>query len=232
MSAYTHGKGRMFFSVSDKLSFSQAYQYAHQMVLKGSMPYGALAYRNSSCSRFVAQTVVAGLKGTHPAVRKLLLPESIMPSPISNVVNACHTGKVYCYHQGVMDELDMSRLQSLKFLISQLTENFSHHTAQHFPDDIIIGSMQEPNRPASLPTDVQWLGGIGEGAWYRLIHTGGSHFTTTRFDEQGEVDFSISCHAKEGFDFTQPFSFTYDSHHIFATIQQHGRVFRMNNMAL
>jgi len=229
---YTHGRGRMFFSVSDTLDFTKAHSFAHNMVLKGSTSYGALAYSSNSCSRFVAQTVVAGLQKRHPAVRKMMLPESLMPSPISNVVNAQQHGKVYCFHQSALEVLSMSRVQSLRFLIKQLTDNKRHETSRHMPNDMVIGSMQEPPRPATLPPDAQWLGGIGEGAWYRLHEPTDMHITTTRYMENGLPDFSIQCRSDKTFDPHQPYQFVYDSHHLFSTIQQNGKVFRLNNLEL
>ncbi|HRN95157.1 MAG: hypothetical protein KF706_09940 [Chitinophagales bacterium] len=227
----THGKGRIFFSVSDTLDFRKALAFANKMVIKGSMPYGALAYKNNSCSRFVAQVLVAGLQQQHPAVRKIILPESLMPSPISNVVNAQHHGEVYCYHQGTMEEVSMSRVQSLKFLISQLTDNLQHSTSRELPSDNIAGSINEPMRPSDLPHDAQWLGGIGEGAWFRLQRINHS-LTATRYMENGIIDFCFQCQSNEELNSNLPYHFVYDSHHIFVTISQNGNKIKLLNSDL
>jgi hypothetical protein len=193
---YTHGKGRIFFSVSDTLDFDKALTFANKMVVKGSMPYGALAYKNNSCSRFVAQVLVAGLQQQHPAVRKIILPESLMPSPISNVVNAKHHGKVYCYHQTKLKELNMSRIQSLKFLITQLTDNIRHTSSRELPSDNVAGSTNEPIRPS------------------------------------GVIDFSFQCQIDEQLNTLLPYHFVYDCHHLFVTINQNGKNFKLLNSKL
>ena len=229
---FTHGRGRMFFSVTDSLNFNKAHSFANSMVLKGSTSYGALAYSSNSCSRFVAQTVVAGLQKSHPAVRKMMLPESLMPSPISNVVNAQQHGKVYCFHQSTLQVVSMNRRQSLRFLIAQLTDNMRHKTSLTLPSDVPIGAMKEPPRPATLPHDAQWLGGIGEGAWYTLHQHTNTHLISTRYMENGTPDFSINCHSIESFNPLQPYQFVYDSHHLFSTIKQNGIHFKLPNLDL
>lgn len=228
---YTHGKGRIFFSVSDTLDFNKALDFANKMVIKGSMPYGALAYKNNSCSRFVAQVLVAGLQQNHPAVRKIILPESLMPSPISNVVNAQHHGKIYCFHQAKLEELNMSRIQSLKFLIKQLTDNIQKSPSRELPNDNVAGSINEPIRPINLPHDAQWLGGIGEGAWFRLQDNKHS-LTATRYMENGTVDFSFECQNNEQLKSNLPYHFVYDSHHLFVTIRQNENKIRLLNSTL
>src|SRR5690606_33063994 len=96
----THGGGRLFFSFASGLSFSKATRFADSLVDRGPIPYGAVAQGNNSCSRFVAQVLLAGWEASNPKRRRVKYPESIKPSPMSNVVNASSEQLVYCYHEG------------------------------------------------------------------------------------------------------------------------------------
>ncbi len=229
---YTHGKGRMFFSVSHLLKIEGVLNFSKQMVLRGSMPYGAIASGNSSCSRFVADAVAAGISN-HALRRRIVYPESIMPSPISNVVNAKHNGLVYCFHDARIEELKMSRRGSLQFLIKQLSDNFRTAKSQHLPDDNIIGSISTPTKPQHLPDDAQWLGGIGEGAWYSLSHDEEARSChITRYEEDGAHDFSFHAAIPDDFNVGAPYRFEYDSHWLFATISQPGKKFKLLNSSV
>src|SRR5690606_2670739 len=98
----THGGGRLFFSVADGLSFGKATHFAEELVNQGPIPYGAVARGNNSCSRFVAQVLLAGWETGNSVKRRIKFPESGKPSPMSNVVYASPAHLVYCYYAGLL----------------------------------------------------------------------------------------------------------------------------------
>lgn len=109
----THGGGRLLCSVCEGVSFAKGVDFAENLVFRGPVNYGALAPRNNSCSRYIAQILTHALPKGDKRIRRILYPEFIKASPTSNVVNASSSGTVIFHQNGRMDELTMNRYDSL-----------------------------------------------------------------------------------------------------------------------
>ncbi len=222
----THGGGRLFFSLADNLSFGKATQFAEELVNQGPIPYGAVARGNNSCSRFVAQVLLAGWATASPAKRRVKFPESLKPSPMSNVVNASSDNIVHCYHKGVLVYEWMTRWRSLRFQIDLLLHNLSVTKAKDLPCDREPGNMAEPKRPTSVPAGAQWLGGIGEGAWYALERSAETGtLLVVKYGVDGQADYQVSCQTDAGIDPSLPYQFTYHCHYQRHVVIQHEQQF-------
>lgn len=220
----THGGGRLFFSVATGLSYTAASRFARKIVEDGPVKYGAIARGNNSCSRFVAQVLLAGWSATNPAKRRVKYPESLKPSPMSNVVNASPDQTVYCYHNGVLKAESMTRLQSLRFQADLLLHNLSSAKAVALPCDRQPGSIGEPERPPSVPRSAHWLGGIGEGAWYSLEVTDEQEvLTVVKYSSDGTEDYRANCVADQPINRCLPYRFTYDCHYRRHIVVQNGK---------
>ncbi len=225
----TQGVGRIFFSVAEGVSFSLAKQYADGLVREGSTPYGAVAPGNNNCSRFITRLLIRASRKYH-FFHSVRYPETIKASPMSNVVNVRADRRIYSYveHEG-MKSLRMNRFQSFWFLVRQLKDNVYGQLAKDLPDDEIIGAMEPGRRPSNLPDTAQWLGGVGEGAWYTLEPDAkDGHYTISRFTGLGELEYTHVFYASEVFDAERPFQVTYDSHLLFTTVLQDGRRIRLD----
>lgn len=220
----THGGGRLFFSITTGLSYQRAKRFATAIVDQGPIKYGAIANGNNSCSRFVAQVLLAGFTSKHRARRRLILPECIKPSPMSNVVNASPDATVYCYHEGELEILEMNRWSSLGFQLNQLQANFSTEKSKQLPCDGKPGSMAEPKRPESVPEPAQWLGGIGEGAWFLLEReTNNGTLQVTKYAANGHEEYRITCTYDHPINPEAPYRFTYQCHYRYHTVIQYGK---------
>ncbi len=220
----THGGGRLFFSVAKGLSYTAASRFAQQLVEKGPIKYGAVATGNNSCSRFVAQVLLAGFGNQHPARMRIGLPESIKPSPMSNVVNASTDRTVYCYHKGKLETLRMNRWQSVGFQLDQLLHNVSAAKSKNLPCDREPGNIAEPERPARVPVAAQWLGGIGEGAWFILERdTDRDTLLVIKYASNGREEYRVACAADHPVNPDMPYLFTYQCHHKRHTVTQYGK---------
>ncbi len=208
----THGGGRLLCSVCQGLSFEKGVEFAENLVLRGPVNYGALAPRNNSCSRYIAQILTHALPKEDKRIRRILYPEFIKASPTSNVVNASSSGTVIFYQNGIMDELNMSRYASLKFQIRQLYDNFTFSGAKRLGDDSRAGLTEEPARPVTVPENAQWLGGIGEGRWFALNESGGE-YQISRFDPKGSIEYTVEGIPDKDFDTKETYSFTFYIHH-------------------
>lgn len=220
----THGNGRLFFSITEGLSYAAAGQFAQHVVDQGPVKYGAIASGNNSCSRFVAQVLLAGFPSQHPVRRWIGLPESIKPSPMSNVVNASPGRTVHCYHNGLLQSFRMNRWQSLSFQLDQLAPNFSTIKSTCLPCDSQPGSIAEPQKPATVPAAAQWLGGIGEGAWFVLERdVNENRPVVVKYAANGHEEYRIACSGNHSINPDMPYQFTYHCHYRRHTVRQYGK---------
>ena len=221
----THGGGRLFFSVTNGLSYPMAKQFAKAIVDQGPIKYGAIATGNNSCSRFVAQVLLAGFTDKHQARRRITLPECIKPSPMSNVVNASPDRTVYCYHEGKLETLRMNRWHSLSFQVDQLLHNLSADKSKNLPSDCEPGNIAEPQqRPETVPAAAQWLGGIGEGAWFILEQDiDNNALLVSKYAMDGSEEYRVACTGNHPINLDMPYQFTYHCHHKYHTVMQYGK---------
>ncbi len=219
MEEATHGGGRLLCSVSQDISFQKAAAYAEALVNKGPVLYGALAANNNSCSRYVAQILVEGMMKDDKRISKILYPESLKASPTSNVVNANTEGTLYCYANQQVEQWKMSRKESLKFQIKQLSDNFSNKRSKDLPGDTKLGLLDEPMRPMHIPSHATWLGGMGEGCWYALSAEA-DQYEITKYNYKGAVDYIVAVDPIGKFDHSANFEFTYDIHYRQHVIKQ------------
>src|SRR5690606_153053 len=152
-------------------------------------------------------------------------------SPISNVVNANPERLVYSYapEQG-LKHLKMNRWQSLGFLLKKLGDNFKQRKARLLPHDLSIGRMDFPTKPITVPDDAQYLGGVGDGAWFSIRPVQNDKVAIKRFTSIGELEYVVLGETLESVNLMRPFEITYDSHLLFTHIKQNGRKIRINHV--
>lgn len=226
--AGTQGEGRLFFSVATGLNFLNAKKYADQLVRKGSAPYGAFARGNNNCSRFITRLLMRSSKKYH-YFHGVNLPESIKSSPMSNVVNVRKDRLIHIYDfPKKIQSVRMSRLRSIFFLFKQLKDNFYIHLSANLPDDQIVGSIVQQEKPSNIPPLSQWLGGVGEGAWYHMEGTEEeNYYLVSRFTERGELEYSLPFYSTDFIDLNKPYRIEYDSHMIYTTVVQYEKIIRL-----
>lgn len=223
----THGNGPMYFSITDHIDFRKSKQEADRWVLIGSTPYGALAKGNNSCSRYIWQVFKAGLTAKTPSKWTSKLPhETLFPSPVSNVVNATVSREVFIYNDRKLKKIVMNRWRSLRFFVSQVSHSFHPLKSKELPDDQHPGFIAEPQRPLNIPLDAQWLGGIGEGAWYHL-EIKNEYCFTSRFNHKGELEYKKMGLLRNENISVESYQFLYDSHYLFTTLSVEGQIIRL-----
>ena len=85
-----HGKGPLYASILEQVSFNSAYNYAKSIQNKDAVPYGPYEYRGTNCSRFI--TSIA--KQSKPSRKiKFRLSASLLLTPLTkaNVFACCNT---------------------------------------------------------------------------------------------------------------------------------------------
>ncbi len=226
----THGAGTMYFSIADSISFDRASAFAERLVSGGPIKYGAIASDCNSCSRYVAQILLAGLPARHASRRQLLFPESMKPSPMSNVVNARADRKVYAFDGHALSARKMSRFRSFAFQAQLIGESLSNAKTVAFPPDHIVGHVSQPPRVPSIPQDAQWLGGIGEGAWYAVEATGdkGRNCLVTRYDAAGARHYTARYVSDIGWNPDASYHVTHHTEYRYVTLVQGGKTVRLS----
>lgn len=225
-----YGEGILYFSVARDINFEQAKAYGDDCVHQGTYPYGAVARNNNNCSRFIARMLIRSSK-RYSWRHSINFPETIKASPISNVVNAVPDRMVYSFtpQQG-LKYFRMNRWQSFGFLIKKLGDNVARKKADLLPDDMVIGYMSFSSKPISVPKDAQYLGGVGDGAWFCIQPAPEEKVVIKRFTSKGELEYVILGETMEPLHLSQPFEITYDSHLLFTHVKQHGRKIRINHI--
>jgi hypothetical protein len=208
----THGGGRMYFSISEGLNYQKASQFAQSLVDLGPILYGAVAPHNNSCSRYVAQILLAGWDRKDPRRKDLLRPESLKPSPMSNVVNGVLDRKIFCWFEGQLTSQNLNRWKSLRFQIDQLAINLSSKRSKLLPSDTSNGNIDAPKRPFGIPLATHWLGGLGEGAWFQFeeVEVSQNLYKLTRYDEEGTIEYTQYYESNDvNFSIHLPWKWTY-----------------------
>lgn len=222
----THGGGRLLFSVVPGISYLSAKLFADQLVQKGPIPYGALAAGNNSCSRFVAQVLIAGMLPQDRRIRKLKYPETLKPSPVSNIVNTRNDGEIYCYANQKLKKWKINRLRSLHFHWQMLKVNFSGKYTTMLACDNGEGHLDQPDRPDNLTARAQWIGGLGEGMWFEVSTDDvqkAHHYLIRSYTRSGILIGQVYVECPQGsFDMYLPYEITAQMDGQYFTLLQQG----------
>ena len=186
-SQFTHGYGPLVFSVSKTINFIKAKSYADEMIQKGHFPYNGLYKSASNCARYVTETMKAanedGTVGT-----KLKYPLTVRPTPLFNVVAAKSEDTIYSFEGDTLQYLDKSRRHSISDLSAGLLESALTKYTDTRPDDEVHGDIEEPPRAVQLAAHAQWLGGLGEGAWFVVDAIDAHSFKGTKYAKDGGLE--------------------------------------------
>lgn len=225
-----HGEGILYFSVAQHINFELAKAYGDDCVRQGNFPYGAIARKNNNCSRFIVRMLMASSE-RYNWRHSINFPETFKASPISNIVNAVPDRMIFSYAPGQsLKHFRMNRWQSLCFFIGKLADNVIRKRAIDLPDDRIIGRLDLPDRPGALPDDAQYLGGIGDGAWFCIQPTPDDKIIIERFTSNGQPEYVVIGEASVPVDLSQSFEVTYDSHLLVTHISQSGVKIRIDHI--
>ncbi len=220
----THGEGRMFATLSNHINFDLAYHFMDELNNKGGLPYGPFVYKGSNCSRFVADAIKAST-----TIKKIKTrfsnPLELTTSPLGNIAKGkmsdepvwlVYNGVASLFKGNIFKEtrkclLGKSEIQTLKLPVSK------------------VGTEVEPHR-GKVPSQAQWLGGIGAGAWFTLDKypdIQGREFRIRRFDPDESLIFDRIFTCEDvSFDASRPHQFVYDSNAYWCSIMQNGRLYR------
>ncbi|TJZ52532.1 hypothetical protein FAZ15_19280 [Sphingobacterium olei] len=226
---YTHGGGRLYCSIAEDINIKNARLYADEIVNKGPTLYGAIAPNNNSCSRYVAQILTKGMNLNDSRTKSILYPECLKASPTSNVINANKKGEVFVYYENTLRNAKMTRKESLLFQIDLLKDSLYTSRAAKIKDDSRPGLIDEPPRPAHIPKNATWLGGIGEGIWLHLTSQEGI-FEIVRYHHSGEIDYKVSVICNQQIDLEKPYTFTFHFNYHYYNVYQDNNIYLFKSL--
>lgn len=225
-----NGEGVLYFSIASDINFKLAIAFGDDCVYQGSYPYGAVARNNNNCSRFIVRMLKHSSK-RYNWTHSINFPETIKASPISNIVNVARERILYSYKkEDGLKRFKMNRLQSLIFLLKNLGDNIILKRATLLPDDEIVGFMDFSAKPTAVPHDAQYLGGVGEGAWFSVCPACNNKYIIKRFTSKGELEYVVLGETIEWINLSRPFEISYDSNLLFTHIKQDGCKIRINHL--
>lgn len=225
-----YGQGKVYFSVVQEIDFNTAKTFADSWVDIGTYPYGAVAKNNNNCSRFITRILIQSSERFH-FWHKINFPETIKASPMSNLVNSLPDKMIYSYSENEgLRKFKMTRWASFWFLLKKLQDNVSSKKAILLPDDRRPGAMTAQKKPASVPDNATYLGGVGDGAWFSVEPIAESHFRITRFTTSGKEEYAITAKSANSLEVNQPMQVTYDSHFMVTHIIQNNKKYKLHHL--
>lgn len=222
---FTHGEGPLVFSVTKTLDFNKAKAYADKIVMEGYYPYDGLIRSASNCARYVTEILKAGIVDKRVG-DKLKYPYTVRPTPLFNVVAANTYKEIFSYENGVLQRMAKTRRHSIADLGSGLLGSAFTKYSRRKANDKIQGSIDEPDtRPSGVPEDGQWLGGLGEGAWFHAEPIDAYSFKCTKYGKGGLKEYE-GVYRNPTITLVGTPKVTYASHYGFVSVDVEGEVFR------
>lgn len=216
----THGEGMMLASVCDEINLDNAKYYIENLQDEGLIKYAAFGKTGSNCSRFVTDTLIAGITNTR-IKKKLIKSKWFTPSTIGNVLIADTQYKIYeVSESGFIDVFKSSVFKENRKL-------FFDRLKHHRPN--LEGNLK-PKRNTVHHKEAQWLSGIGGGAWFELHSLEHDYeYRFRRISPHGNVDVDgIYKICESDFDSNQGYEFVPYSNCDFFHIKQHEKIFRFD----
>jgi hypothetical protein len=202
----THGEGNLYASVCSNINYQRAKRYIDSLQTRELVPYGIRTKNGSNCSRFVADTILAG-STSKKLTKRMKKCMRFTPSPLGIVKAADTEGFIYHAYNG--------HIQHTWFYAwKENIRNFFDRNHQPKPQSF---SCSEPN--------AKFLKGLGSSAFFDIReHEQGKHIHVTRFNEQGKEDFRGIFTCIDGtFDPQKDFEVVHPSHCKTCTLLQDGK---------
>lgn len=225
-SAQTHGEGLLQLSVYYAPDVELVEAKAQELQFGGLIGYHGLDPKQTNCARFVQTSLLAGI-GHEPAhYSRYKRPVTYTaPTPFFNVLAAAQDGERYLeWRQGHAEWKQAPMVKAWWDVTAKIFASVSRSKTAHLNHDAVVGKLETPAlRPEGVPHDAIYLGGIGEGAWYRAEKVGDRTLEGQRHNYAGDHEFTAHYAAEEAL-VTQLGSrearLVHDSHFGWLTIEQ------------
>ena len=214
----THGEGKMVASVCYEIDYDKAKNYIKRLQDQYFVPYAVFKKNASNCSRFVTSTLIASI--TNERIKKKLINSTwFTPSTVGNVVLSSSNGIVYEVSQTgeISDFQSTTKRENIKYFLDSL-KGYSPN---------LVGNL-EPTEIMNNQNNMQWMSGIGAGAWFELQPTTQENeFLFKRISPYGTFDVQdIFVINKPTFNNQESFEFLYHSNCSVIHIKQSETIYK------
>ncbi len=194
-----HGDGTIYASYGI-VDFQKSFEKALELQKRSPLPYGPFIPGGSNCSRFVYESIVAGIIDWKLGLRFRIL-KPFTPTPMSNV-------RAFKNREHVPPYLPF-RTARPKLRPMQI---------------FLETTLAEPNKPKHIPVQSQWLSGEGAGSFFH-IEQHGNHYLMQRFGPEGEIECSgeFEIIGDTYLDVHTKFTIDYPSHCDILSLHQNGK---------
>ncbi len=198
----------VLFAAYCPVNFELAWTRVKEIQNTGAVPFGPFVRNGTNCCRFVRTGILAGLPPEKYRFKlRYLWP--LKPMPISNI--NCLSNKIKIPEVTAPGDRK-------KYSNSYTKEN-------------VRGTLPQPARPASIPSNSQWLSGEVIGSWF-LLEPATDVYKIIRFAADGTPECSgiFSGKDKNIFDVKKPFSFIHLSHCNKITLVQENKIIELHRI--
>ncbi len=207
----THGGDAMFVSLNQEVDFQKCYDWIVSMNNKGSIIYDPFGKGRSNCSRFVYDSILNGV--IDPLARKKLKRKSpVTPSPLANVFFGTNEESYEFSPRGHEVVQDKSLRRILSYFFTKPPKNAGH------------------SKSFQPKTKMDFLGGIGDQAYFYTNQVKEHYLEVTKLDYRGEHSFTKKYQRHPDFDPKQAYTFIHDCNAAWITVKQNDQTLRMNTI--
>lgn len=200
----THGGPTMYASFNEHVDYEACRKFIDDLNAEGSIIYDPFKKEASNCSRFVFDSILAGMKDAK-AKKKLKKKSLLTPSPLGNVFYGC-TGSVYTIKNGILEK---STKNSITNVVKHLFKNGAvHHHEMDF----------------EVPEHFHFLDGIGDTTHIGItsrdkLSEGFIKIARITSSGQQAFDHYFDCQ-KANINWNEPFKFIHDCNAAWITVKQ------------
>lgn len=224
--AFTHGDGLLQLSVYYTPNVDQVEAKAQTLQFGGLIGYHGVDPKQTNCARFVQTSILAGIEHEPRHFGRFKRPITYTaPTPYFNVLAAAQDGSQYLeWRQGHAEWKQAPLVKAWWDVTANVFSSMSRSKTSHLSTDAAVGKFHEPvQRPEGVPLDAFYLGGIGEGAWYRAQVEADRVLHAERHFYSGGLDFSARYETEEALARqlgANEARIVHDSHYAWLTIEQ------------
>lgn len=224
MKTYTHGDGKVIFSVCEDVDIPKAKTHIDELIKKCCIPYSPFSKDATNCSRFVASVIAVACDDAK--IREAVINQSTFAAtPIGNVINATSDRVINEYNSSLFKTISYNRTTELINIVTKLLK--STFLTKRSSGIIHSDALSVPIRVQKIPKCAQWLNGIGEGAWIAIQQLSDLkfHYKINRYDSFGDLEYSIiAIDRTEQINLKQWYKIDYNCNRLITTIKQNGKL--------
>lgn len=210
----THGEGKLIASLCESVDFKNVLNYIKKTQRKGHIPYKAFGNKGSNCSRFVNDSVLAGI-GDKKIYKALKRNKIFTPSPL---------GIVEKVGDGVNYKVENKSVKECSF------KSYKENLFNFFDRNVKVSSHTMKNK---VPENATFLDGTGSRAWFCLeAFNAKDTFIVSRYNSLGIMDFKGVFKSSRNLDLATPYKFIYNSNCLYCTIIQNDKMIVLNRIEI